>query len=196
MAKPDIKTVAGSKNAPDRIGRRRILKAGLLFSGAAALGAGNSRSVGAESETECDALFVLSAQGMAFDGERLTLSGTHPTVVYFCDRPVREAGHLTLEALTQQVQQGENNFRENPPNAAVSIFNDDGSVSEVVVTLPSAPVIEGDQVAFEVVGIEGELPAEAGAVSLFIDPIGMPLSPTSVAGVHRRHRRRAIRRNN
>ena len=32
------------------------------------------------------------------------------------------------------------------------------------------------------------------AIVLFIDPIGRPLSPTSRAGVHRRHVRRAVRR--
>jgi hypothetical protein len=131
---------------------------------------------------------------MVFDGSVLTLRGTSPTVLYFCDRPVREAGHLTLEALAEQVQEGKNNFLENPPNAAVSIFNDDGTVNEVVVVLPSAPAIAADRVKFEVIGIEGILPATGGAVSMFIDPIGMPLSPASRAGVRRRHRRRAIRR--
>jgi hypothetical protein len=64
------------------------------------------------------------------------------------------------------------------------------------VVLPTAPVIAGDSVKFEAVGIDGGLPAAGGAVSMFIDPIGMPLSPTSAAGVHQRHRRRAIRRHN
>ncbi len=174
--------------------RRGLLKFGLLASIGAIFGATAPRKAIAESETGCDALFVLSARGMAFDGQILTLKRTNPQVLYFCDRPVREAGHMTLEALSAQVQRGKNNFRENPPNAAVSIFGDDGGVTEVVVILPSAPVIAGDVVKFEVVGIEGELPAKAGAISVFIDPIGMPLSPGSVAGVHRRHRRRAIRR--
>jgi len=176
--------------------RRRLLKTGLLSWGVLALGGGVSRHALAQSEADCDALFVLSARGLEFDGSVLTLKETNPTVVYFCDRPVREAGHMTLEALTAQVQKGENNFLENPPNAAISIFEDDGSVKEVVVVLPSAPVIANDTVKFEIVGIDGDLPATGGAVSMFIDPIGMPLSPTSAAGVHRRHRRRAIRRHN
>ena len=176
--------------------RRRLLKAGLVSGGAAALGVVNPSSTLADSSEDCDALFVLSAQGMAFEGNVLTLNGTSPTVLYFCDRPVREAGHLTLEALTAQVQQGENNFRETPPNAAISIFGEDGTVEEVVVLLPTAPVISGDTVEFEISHIDGSLPASGGAISMFIDPIGMPLSPTSMAGVHRRHRRRAIRRHN
>ncbi len=196
MAKSLIKSNASGDLSPSLDSRRRLLKTGLLSWGLLALGGGVSRPALAQSDTECDALFVLSARGLEFDGSVLTLKQPNPTVVYFCDRPVREAGHMTLEALVVQVQKGENNFRENPPNAAISIFQDDGSVNEVVVVLPTAPVIAGDTVKFEVVGIDGDLPAAGGAVSMFIDPIGMPLSPTSAAGVHRRHRRRAIRRHN
>ena len=196
MAKSLNRSTASGDLSPSLDSRRRLLKSGLLSWGVLALGGGVSRSALAQSDTECDALFVLSARGMEFDGSVLTLKETNPTVVYFCDRPVREAGRMTLEALTVRVQKGANNFRENPPNAAISIFEDDGSVNEVVVVLPTAPVIAGDSVKFEAVGIDGGLPAAGGAVSMFIDPIGMPLSPTSAAGVHQRHRRRAIRRHN
>jgi len=196
MVKPDNGTETNQNAGPSLANRRGLLKAGLISWVATVFGVVGPQRAIAQSETECDALFVLSAQGMSFDGKVLTLKGPSPTVLYFCDRPVREAGHLTLKALTAQVQQGKNNFLENPPNAAVSIFNDDGTVNEVVVTLPTAPVIAEDTVKFEVVGIEGKLPAAGGAVSMFIDPIGMPLSPGSMAGVHRRHRRRAIRRHN
>ncbi len=147
-------------------------------------------------EEQCDALFVIRARSMSFDGGRMILSGTDPNVTFFCDRPVRTAGHLTMDALKEIVSEGENNFLENPPNAAVSVFGDDGEVSDVVVVLPSAPKVKRDKIDFEVRVIDGELPAAGGAVALFIDPIGVPISPTSVAGVHRRHRRRAIRRHN
>ena len=174
--------------------RRDLLKAGLFTLGAAAVGAAAARTVVAEEKDECDALFVLSARRITFDGKAMTLHTPDPNVVWFCDRPVRQAGHMTLPALSEQVQKGENNFKENPPNAAVSIFNDDGSVEEVVVTLPTAPVIGKETAVFEVIGLDGKLPAEGGAVTVFIDPIGHPLSPGSVAGIHRRHRRRARRR--
>ncbi len=178
--------------------RRTALKAGLSATGTAIIGLAGLRAAVAqtESEEECDALFVLSAMGLSSGDGTMTLHGPHPTVLYFCDRPVREAGHLTLEALSEQVQKGENNFTVDPPNAAVSVFNDDGSVDEIVVTLLTAPVIGSDTVTFEIATLDGTLPDEAGAVSVFIDPIGMPMSPTSAAGVHRRHRRRAIRRHN
>ncbi len=196
MAKPMNGPYASGDLSLPLESRRRLLKTGLLSWGILALGGGVPRSALAKSEEDCDALFVLSARGLEFDGSVLTLKEPNPTVVYFCDRPVREAGHMTLEALVVQVQKGENNFLENPPNAAISIFEDDGSVKEVVVVLPTAPVISNGTVKFEVVGIDGDLPAAGGAVSMFIDPIGMPFSPTSAAGVHRRHRRRAIRRHN
>jgi hypothetical protein len=48
--------------------------------------------------------------------------------------------------------------------------------------------------AFKVSIIEGLPPDAAGRSALFIDTIGRPMSPGSVAGVHRRHRRREVRR--
>jgi hypothetical protein len=92
------------------------------------------------------------------------------------------------------VTEGENNFKSNPPNAAISIFGASNKVTEVVVGLPERPVLSGKDLVFTVKVIEGNLPAEGGPVVMFIDPIGRPLSPGSVAGVHRRHRRRAIMR--
>lgn len=151
-------------------------------------------SAHAEEDEGCDGLFVIRAQGMSFDGKRMVLHGTDPNITYFCDRPVRTAGHLTIDALREIVTIGENNFLENPPNAAVSIFGTGGEVTDVVVVLPSAPIVKEDEFDFEVQLIHGELPPTGGAVALFVDPIGVPVSPTSVAGVHRRHKRRAVRR--
>jgi len=54
------------------------------------------------------------------------------------------------------------------------------------------PVLEGDNLAYTVKVLEGELPAKAADVSVFIDVIGMPLTPVSYAGVARRTYRRAF----
>jgi hypothetical protein len=40
--------------------------------------------------------------------------------------------------------------------------------------------------------LEGKIPASAGPASLFIDIIGMPLTPVSFAGARRRMWRRAV----
>jgi len=145
-------------------------------------------------EEACDMLFVQDAKAMVFDGKQLTLKDANPNIIFFCDRPIRTAGHLTLDAFMKLVTEGENNFKENPPNAAISIFSASNQVTEVVVGLPERPVLRGKDLVFQVKVIEGVLPAEGGPVVMFIDPIGRPLSPGSVAGVHRRHRRRAIMR--
>ena len=70
------------------------------------------------------------------------------------------------------------------------IFGED-TIDQVVVKLTGRPVVEGNNMIYPSLEvIEGQLPAQGGANTLFIDVIGRPLSPTSVAGVHRRHRRR------
>ena len=53
--------------------------------------------------------------------------------------------------------------------------------------------ISGDQIVFPTSVLEGDLPMTGGTTLLFIDPLGRPMSPTSAAGAHRRHRRRAVR---
>jgi hypothetical protein len=146
----------------------------------------------ADDET-CDMLFVQDGKAMSFDGSRLTLKDANPNIIFFCDRPVRTAGHMTRDAFMNLVSEGEDSFATNPPNAAISVFGAKGDVTEVVVTLNQRPVVKGDDMLFPLKVLEGELPSEGGAVLMFIDPIGRPLSPTSAAGVHRRHRRRAVR---
>jgi hypothetical protein len=145
-------------------------------------------------EDACDMLFVQDAKAMVFDGNRLTLKGANPNIIFFCDRPVRTAGHMTRDAFMKLVSEGEAGFASNPPNAAISIFGASNEVTEVVVTLPKRPVVNGDDLIFTVKVLEGKLPAKGGAVVMFIDSIGRPVSPTSAAGVHRRHSRRDDRR--
>ena len=146
----------------------------------------------AEDDT-CDMLFVQDAKAMVFDGSRLTLKEANPNIIFFCDRPVRTAGHMTRDAFMKLVSEGENSFADNPPNAAVSIVNAKGEVTEAVVTLSKRPLVNGNDMVFPIKLLDGQLPNAGETVIMFIDPIGRPMSPTSVAGVHRRHRRRAVR---
>ena len=141
----------------------------------------------------CDMLFVQDAKAMVFDGSLLTLKEANPNIIFFCDRPVRTAGHMTRDAFMKLVSEGENSFADNPPNAAVSIVNAKGEVTEAVVTLSKRPLVSGNDMVFPIKVLDGELPNAGETVIMFIDPIGRPMSPTSRAGVHRRHRRRAVR---
>jgi hypothetical protein len=48
------------------------------------------------------------------------------------------------------VTERENSFADNPPNAAVSIVNSKGEVTEVVVTLSKKPVVSGNDLIFPI----------------------------------------------
>ena len=150
--------------------------------------------VAAESDKTCNALFVHSAQNVSLTGTTLTMKGASPSVIFFCDRPIRVAGHLSIAEFIRSVTQGEDSFAADPPNAVVSIASGD-KVTDVVVVLTSRPAVQGDQLTYtDIRIIDGEASDAVGPGSVFIDIIGRPLSPGSIAGVHRRHQRRAMRR--
>ena len=88
--------------------------------------------------------------------------------------------------------EGEDSFANDPPNAVLSIFQDD-EVPDVVV-VSSEPELDGDQMNYSVAILDGEMLANGGPSSLFIDVIGRPMTSVSVAGVRRRGRRRARHR--
>ena len=84
----------------------------------------------------------------------------------------------------------ENSFAEDPPNAVVSFLEEGDAVPEEVIIELSDPHLTEETLTYNVKGLDGTLPAKAGPCSLFIDPIGRPSSPVSIAGVRRRQRRR------
>jgi len=141
---------------------------------------------------EIEALFAQSATGMSYKEGRLTLSGISPTTLMFSDRPQRVTGHLPTEEFLDSWGEGEDSFADDPPNAVLSTFSKD-EVNDVVVVLQE-PVLIGDSLSYRVEILDGEIPPSGGASSLFIDMIGRPLTPVSIAGVRRRGRRRGRRR--
>ena len=141
---------------------------------------------------EFEALFAQSSAGMAYENGQLTLDGIAPTTLYFSDRPERITGHVPTEEFLDSWGEGDDSFAGDPPNAVLSIFSED-EVNDVVVVLQD-PALVGDQMSYQVDILDGEIPASGGASSLFIDMIGRPLTPVSVAGVRRRGRRRGRRR--
>ena len=129
---------------------------------------------------------------MAYEDGQLTLNGIGPTTLYFSDRPQRITGHISTDEFFDTWGEGDESFAEDPPNAVLSIFSED-EVNDIVVVLKN-PALDGDQMSYQVDILDGEMPASGGASSLFIDMIGRPLTPVSVAGVRRRGRRRGRRR--
>jgi len=134
-------------------------------------------------------LFVMNARGASLQGSTLTLNGVSPNSIVFADRPVRAAGHLLTEHLLEEWSVG--SFAKDPPNATVSVLSKDGaSVRDAVVEL-KIPHLEGDKLTFDVRVLEGDLAGADGPASVFVDIIGLPFTPLSVAGVARRTARRA-----
>jgi hypothetical protein len=183
--------------------RRAFLKAGAAAAGAALLGdAFSATSVSAAGEnqkTEANKksvqyLFVQTAHAVTSQGNKLTLHGVGPTTLFFSDRPERIVGHGATAELVKDWVKGEDSFASDPPNATLSMLGESGGEIEDVVVVLSNPQLAGSQLIYTVKVLDGKLPASGGPASLFIDVIGRPLTPLSVAGVARRTTRRVVRR--
>ena len=153
----------------------------------------SSQPAGTNDPDQAELLFVQEAQSIAFDGNTLTMKDVKPSILFFTDRPERVAGYWTLDEFMNEVSTGPDSFADDPPNATLVTLEGDTFV-DIVLELAERPRYEDGAFIYPNVRIiEGEPPAVGGAAALFIDVIGRPLSPGSVAGVHRRHRRRAAR---
>jgi hypothetical protein len=141
-----------------------------------------------------EAMFVQSARGLTAGEHTVTLHGLAHSTLFFSDRPQRVAGHLSSKQFVSQWGEGQNSFAEDPPNAVVSFLEDGDAVPEEVTLVLSDPHLREDALTYTVEILDGNLPAKTGPCALFIDPIGRPLSPMSVAGVVRRDERRDFRR--
>jgi|GEM_PF-779789 hypothetical protein len=113
-------------------------------------------------------LFVASGSSGSLECGRLRLAGV-PFVVFFSDRPYRMAGHISVERLVDAWDEGEDSFRSDPPNAALSVFGASGSTN-VVVELKHPFLVDGD-LTFDITILQGSLPASFGPCSLFIDTL-------------------------
>ena len=139
---------------------------------------------------DMEALFVQTAASMISDAESLTLQGLSPSTLYFADRPQREVGHMTSGQFVANWGDGANSFATNPPNAVLSFAEKGDRPPEDTVVVIRDPRLDGDTLRYDIKLLDGILPKASGPCALFIDPLGRPLSPVSVAGMHRRARRR------
>jgi hypothetical protein len=144
-----------------------------------------------EQPKQADFLFVQSSKAMTFDKStnKLTLTGVTPMTLFFADRPERIAGNMKTTAFIPFWSEGKDSFKSDPPNADISIL--EGNALQQIVVVLQDPVLEGDNLAYTVKVLQGDMPAKGADVSVFIDIIGRPLTPFSYAGVARRAYRRA-----
>ena len=139
---------------------------------------------------DMEALFVQTAASMTSDRETITLHGVSPSTLYFADRPQRDVGHMMSRQFVANWADGDNSFADNPPNAVLSFAEPGDRPPEDAVVVIQDPHLDGDTLSYSVKLLDGTMPAATGPCALFIDPLGRPLSPGSVAGMHRRQRRR------
>ncbi len=135
-------------------------------------------------------MFVQVASGSKSSDGLLTLSGVSPATLYFSDRPERVVGHMTNEQFVEGWSLGDNNFAADPPNAVLSYIDAGDNRPEDCVVVLSEPKADTDSIRYSYQLLEGSLSQSSGACTLFIDPLGRPLSPVSIAGMRRRQRRR------
>jgi hypothetical protein len=115
----------------------------------------------------------------------------NPVTVCFTDRPQRLAGHMPTEKMIPMWSEGKDSFLHDPPNATLSLVgaNKGDKVSDVVMVLRN-PRMKGTDLTYDIRVLEGTPPEHGSDCSLFIDIIGMPLTPFSYAGAARRAYRR------
>ena len=139
---------------------------------------------------QIEAMFVQVAREMTTTDSSITFHGQGHSTLFFADRPQRVVGHMHTKNFVSDWGEGDNSFAEDPPNAVLSFLQDGDAVPEEVTMVIRDPQLTEDTLTYKVEVLDGKLPAKAGPCTLFIDPIGRPLSPVSVAGVRRRERRR------
>jgi hypothetical protein len=139
---------------------------------------------------QIEAMFVQLAQGLACNDRTVTLQGVAPATLFFADRPQRVVGHVNSQKFINEWGVGPNNFADDPPNAVVTFMETGDKTPEDATVVLRNPQLKQDNLTYDIELLEGSLPPTSGPCSLFIDPIGRPLSPMSVAGVRRRERRR------
>jgi len=120
-------------------------------------------------------MFVQTADDLNADGNTLRLVNVCQQTLYFSDRPVRVAGHLTMPAYLDEWRAGEgpDNFSSDPPNATISVYESGNHENTLAVVKISHPVVDGKDLVYSYKLIEGTMPKAGGATALFIDWIGV-----------------------
>ena len=126
-------------------------------------------------EPKVQLMFVQAAEDFKADGKTLRLVNVDQQTLYFSDRPVRIAGHLTMPAYMDEWKAGEgpDSFGANPPNATLSVYEPGRKDNTLTVVEITHPVMEGKDLVYNYKLINGDMPKHGGATALFIDWIGV-----------------------
>jgi hypothetical protein len=122
-------------------------------------------------EDKVPVMFVQTAQGVTSDATTLRLVNVGQQTLYFSDRPVRLAGHITMPVYMEEWKAGDSrdDFSKDPPNATLSVYQPGRDDNTLTVVTISKPVIDGNDLVYHYKLIEGEMPRSGAATALFID---------------------------
>ncbi len=112
-------------------------------------------------------LLTQSADAISYADGELRLHNIAPMVLMFADSPQVLEGFLPLDDFATMWAAGWNRYSADPPNAALQIL-EPADQAPILIELKQAR-LEGDDLIYAINLLEGALPAEAGAASLFID---------------------------
>ncbi len=125
--------------------------------------------------SQAQLMYVQSAEDIRVDAAASTLRlvKVNPQTVYFSDRPQRIAGHLKMADYLKTWKEGRDNFGADPPNATLSVYEPGRAEETLVVVTIMKPVVSGADLLYTYKIVEGTMPANGGATSLFIDWYGV-----------------------
>ena len=148
------------------LGAAVVLLAGCAGSQAPGAGSGGSQA---------QLMFVQSAEDLRVDAARSTLRlvKVNAQTLYFSDRPQRIAGNLKMADYLKTWKEGRDNFGADPPNATLSVYEPGRADQTLVVITIMKPVVDGADLLYTYKIVEGTMPANGGATSLFIDWYGV-----------------------
>ena len=149
---------------------------GTLATVAALAGCANAPTPAANAgQSQAQLMFVQSAEDVRVDATRSTLRlvKVNPQTVYFSDRPERIAGNIRMADYLKTWKDGRDNFGADPPNATLSIYEPGRSEPTIVVVTIMKPVVDGADLLYTYKIVDGTMPVNGGATSLFIDWYGV-----------------------
>ena len=112
-------------------------------------------------------MFVQVGDSFTTDGKTLTIKGVAPQTLMFTDRPERMTGDVATTNFISNWDKGKDDFKQNPPNATISTVVN-GKTDLVVVELMN-PKLNGDTLTYDIVQLDGTLPASGAQISVFMD---------------------------
>lgn len=122
-------------------------------------------------------MFVQLSGGVKVDeaAKTVRLVNVTPHTLYFADRPERLAGHVRMAAYLEEwtSKAGKDNFAADPPNAALSVYEEGQNNNTLAIIEILDPRIDGQDLVYSYKPVSGKPPAMGGETALFIDWIGV-----------------------